>query len=114
MKGLVYNNGLLAGVIEKEAGGTYRFRYDDSYFINEKNPPISLTLPKSQQEYVAGELFPFFYGLLAEGVNKDIQCRLYRIDENEDFARLLLTAGDDAIGAITVKPEDDELFRLLY
>jgi hypothetical protein len=26
----------------------------------------------------------------------------------------LLTAGYDTIGAITVKPEDDEMFRLLY
>jgi serine/threonine-protein kinase HipA len=42
-------------------------------------------------------------------VNKDIQCRLLRIDENDDFTRLLQTAGDDTIGAITVKPADDDL-----
>jgi serine/threonine-protein kinase HipA len=105
MKGLVYNNGIFAGLLEKDEMGKYHFRYDDGYFRNEKNPPISLTLPKTQQNYLADELFPFFYGLLAEGVNKEIQCRLYRLDEDDDFARLLHTAGD-AIGGITVKREE--------
>jgi serine/threonine-protein kinase HipA len=48
-------------------------------------------------------LFAFFQGLLAEGINKDIQCRLLKIDENDDFLRLLQTAGNDTIGAVTVK-----------
>ena len=60
------------------------------------------------------KLFPFFYGLLSEGINKDIQCRLYKIDENDDFTRLLLTAREDTIGSITVKAEDDAMFRMLY
>jgi serine/threonine-protein kinase HipA len=49
------------------------------------------------------QLFPFFYGILSEGVNKDIQCRLLKIDEQDDFTRLLETAGEDTIGAITIK-----------
>lgn len=113
MKGIVYNNTLVAGIIEKD-NDNYFFRYDDEYFANPANPSISLTLPKTRQEYRSDKIFPFFYGLLSEGVNKDIQCRLYRIDENDDFIRLLLTAPYDTIGAITVKPEDDEMFRLLY
>jgi len=114
MKGLVYNNGLLSGTIEKNDSGKYIFRYNDDYFADTQKPAISLTLPKTQQEYQAEKLFPFFYGLLSEGINKDIQCRLYKIDENDDFTRLLLTAGYDTIGSITVKPEDDELFGMLY
>ncbi len=47
--------------------------------------------------------FPFSTGMLAEGINKDIQCRLLKIDEKDDFTRLLKTAGDDGIGAIAVK-----------
>lgn len=113
MKGLVYNNGILAGIIEKNKDG-YLFRYHDEYLIDKNYPPISLTLPKTEQEYQADKLFPFFYGLLSEGVNKDIQCRLYKIDENDEFTRLLLTAGDDTIGAITIKPANDEMFRMLY
>ena len=103
MKGAVYNNGILAGTIEKLAMGTYIFTYADAYFENMENPPISLTLPKSQKQYSSNTLFPFFYGMLSEGVNKDIQCRLLKIDEKDDFTRLLQTAGDDTIGAITVK-----------
>jgi len=114
MKGLVYNNAGLAGFIEKDQAGQYTFRYADAYFNDRSKPSISLTFPKSQQEFHADQLFSFFYGLLSEGVNKDIQCRLLKIDEKDHFTRLLATAGDDPIGAITVKPEDDDLFRMLY
>lgn len=114
MKGQVCNNGRLAGTIEKTGGGGYLFRYEEEYFKDPMAPSISLTLPKQQQEYRSDSLFPFFYGLLSEGVNKDIQCRLYKIDEKDDFTRLLLSGGSDTIGSITVKPEDDEMFRLLY
>jgi serine/threonine-protein kinase HipA len=48
-------------------------------------------------------LFPFFSGLLAEGNLKDLQCRLYRIDPNDDFTRLLKTTRYDVIGAVTVE-----------
>lgn len=113
MRGLVYNNGLLAGSIEKDENGQYLFQYDEAYFVNQQHPPISLTLPKTQKEYRSEKMFPFFYGLLSEGINKDIQCRLYKIDENDDFTRLLLTASNDTIGSITVKPADDVLFRML-
>ena len=114
MKGLVYNNGVLAGSIEKVENGYYLFQYDDGYFADKLQAPVSLTLPKIQKEYRSENMFAFFYGLLSEGINKDIQCRLYKIDENDDFTRLLLTTRHDTIGSITVKPEDDELFRLLY
>jgi len=50
----------------------------------------------------------FFYGMLAEGINKDIQCRLLKIDEEDDFTRLIKTAGEDTIGAITVKELTEE------
>jgi serine/threonine-protein kinase HipA len=102
-RGGVYNNGILAGIIEKQTGGGYLFAYTDEYFANRNMPAVSLSFPKTVQQYTANELFPFFYGLLAEGINEDIQCRLLRIDEEDDFTRLLKTAGEDTIGAITVK-----------
>jgi HipA-like protein len=103
MKGAVYNNEILVGYLEKERSGTYKFMYEKSYFENKTLPPISLTLPKSKNHHESDTLFAFFAGLLSEGVNKEIQCRLLKIDENDDFTRLLKTAGDDTIGAITVK-----------
>ena len=104
MKGIVYNNGILAGYLLRDAEGHYKFEYEDLYYTDPAQPAISLTLPKSQQIHRSPGLFAFFFGLLSEGVNKDIQCRALRIDENDHFKRLLLTAGQDTIGAITVKP----------
>jgi serine/threonine-protein kinase HipA len=102
-KAEIYNNGVLAGVLEKIDNQEYRYRYDEKYFNDINTPAISLTLPKKQQEYRAKTLFPFFFGLLSEGVNKQTQCRLLRIDENDHFSLLLRTAHSDTIGSITVK-----------
>lgn len=106
-KGGVYYNGKLAGVLEKKASDHYVFTYTDDYYNDFEMPSVSLTLPKKKQEHQSTVLFPFFAGLLSEGVNKDIQCRLLRIDEEDDYIRLLKTAGDDTIGAITVKEIND-------
>ena len=40
MKAGVYNNGMLAGVLEKRPDGTYSFEYDIVYLQNEKNPSV--------------------------------------------------------------------------
>ncbi|WP_316752397.1 HipA N-terminal domain-containing protein [Pedobacter gandavensis] len=102
-RGAVYCNQILAGYIEKRSAQEYLFRYDDAYFADPTASAISLTLPKTQQEFTSSHLFSFFAGLLTEGINKNIQCRLLKIDENDDFSRLIKTAGEDTIGAITVK-----------
>lgn len=100
----VYYNGILAGFLEKQTNPTgYLFTYSDNYFLNRDLPAISLSFPKSKKKYASNELFPFFFGMLAEGINKDIQCRLLKIDEEDDFTRLIKTAGEDTIGAISVK-----------
>ncbi|HLZ89441.1 MAG TPA: HipA N-terminal domain-containing protein [Puia sp.] len=102
-KAAIYNNGVLAGYLEKKGPEDYLFIYENNYWSDVSLPSISLTLPKTHQTWRSPTLFPFFSGLLAEGVNKDIQCRLLKIDERDDFTRLLKTAGEDTIGAITVK-----------
>lgn len=109
MRGLVYNNNQLAGYLEKDSLGEYTFEYEPTYFSDQNSFAISLTLPKSTRIHRSRELFPFFFGMLSEGINKDIQCRLLRIDENDYFRRLLLTTSNDTIGAITVKPEEYDL-----
>jgi HipA-like protein len=99
----VYNNGVLAGTLEKKAPDDYCFTYADEYLADPTHPSISLTLPRTKKEHQSPVLFSFFTGLLAEGINKNIQCRLLKIDEDDDFTRLLKTAGEDTIGAITVQ-----------
>lgn len=102
-KGAVYNNGMLAGYLEKHAPDDYRFVYEEGYRADPSLPAISLGLPKTEAEYQSPVLFSFFTGLLSEGINKEIQCRLLKIDEEDDFTRLLKTTGEDTIGGITVK-----------
>ncbi|SFE97963.1 serine/threonine-protein kinase HipA [Chitinophaga sp. CF118] len=106
-RGAVYYNEMLAGILEKHGPEDYRFIYDDNYKGNSTMPSISVTLPKLEKVHRSRQLFSFFAGLLSEGINKSIQCRLMRIDEEDDFTRLLKTAGEDTIGAITVKEITD-------
>ncbi|MDJ1471852.1 HipA N-terminal domain-containing protein [Cytophagaceae bacterium DM2B3-1] len=103
----VYINDQLAGILEKVSDRHYIFRYDLQYFNDPDCLSISLSLPKDKQEYNSTTLFPFFYGLLSEGINKQTQCRLLHIDENDHFGLLLRTAHTNTIGAITVKEIKD-------
>jgi len=100
--GTVYYRDIPAGVLVKDDDG-YLFRYDPLYFADSKLPDISATLPKTQREYRSKVLFPFFFGLLAEGSQKERQCRELHIDENDHFTRLLETSAYGAIGAVYVK-----------
>lgn len=105
----VFYNGELAGILTEKSRGGFRFRYDDVWFFNDKKPPVSLTLPKKRQEYSEKFLFPCFFNILSEGVNRKLQSKLLRIDENDYFGLLLATARYDTIGAITIKPvQQDE------
>ena len=101
-KCFVYNNNVLAGVLEETPQG-FTFYYDEEYFQDVEQPAISLSLPKTTAIHQSPVLFPFFYGLLSEGINKQTQCRLLQIDENDAFGLLLKTAHSETIGAITVK-----------
>ena len=101
-KGLIYYNDIFAGTLEYR-DNEYVFNYDMAYSNDRSLPPISLSLPKSKIEYRSSMLFPFFYGLLAEGNDKALQCAIFKIDENDHFTRLLKTAGTNTIGAITVR-----------
>lgn len=100
----IYRNGILAGTLTEENRQHYVFRYDDNYFNDASKPEISLTLPKTQKEYSNTFLFPFFFNMLSEGVNRKLQSTQLRIDEDDNFGLLAATAQYDTIGAITVKP----------
>lgn len=101
----IYRNGELAGELVELSRKQYVFTYDTGYFNDASKPAISLTMPKSQMTYESEYLFPFFFNLLSEGVNRKLQCTQLRIDEADDFGLLMATAQYDTIGAITVKPE---------
>ncbi len=106
----IYRNGAFAGTLKEENTGLFVFRYDDNYYNDSSQPAVSLTLPKSQKEYRSDYLFPVFFNMLSEGVNRKLQSTQWRIGEEDHFGLLMATAQYDTIGAITVKPiEQNEL-----
>ena len=102
-KAEIYHNGILAGIFTEESRSRYLFRYDDAYFNDSSKSAISLTLPKTQQEYRSEHMFPFFSNMVAEGANLAIQSRYLKIDERDVLSLLGATASSDTIGAVTVK-----------
>ncbi len=107
-KAEVYFNGILAGDLIEETLNHYVFRYHDRYFYDPDLPAISLTIPKTKQEYVSEYLFPFFSNMVAEGANLAIQGRYLKIDERDIIRLLGATAGSDTIGAVTLKLIDNK------
>ena len=93
---------MFAGFVDQTPEG-YEFTYDPAYLLNPATYPISLTLPKRQEPHRSESLFAFFFGLMAEGNAKLIQCRKLKLDEADHFGRLLKTTHADIIGAVTIK-----------
>jgi serine/threonine-protein kinase HipA len=92
-----------AGLLTQLDSGHFVYEYDDIWMADTSKPSISLTLPKSNTKYKSDYLFPFFYNMLPEGTNKQVVCKHMRIDHNDYFSLLLITARYDTIGALTVK-----------
>lgn len=101
-KANVHRNMKLIGVLTQFSKTDYEFRYDDNWFASENLPAVSLTMPKSKQVYKSEYLFPFFFNMLSEGANRQLQTRHLKIDEKDYFGLLLATAKTDTIGAITI------------
>ena len=89
-----------AGVLQETDDRQYRFTYQEDYH----GAPVCLAMPVRAETYHSDYLFPYFFNMLSEGANRQIQSTLLHIDENDDFGILLATAQNDTIGAVTVKP----------
>ncbi len=89
-------------------GNGYTFTYDTNYLALPGSKHISLTMLKQKEPYISEHMFPFFHGLLAEGVTKDLQCRNMRIDGNDHLGRLLKTAHGDLIGSVTIEEVNNQ------
>jgi len=103
-KAAVFRNDILAGELSKNEHGNYVFRYTNEYFLRPDLPAISLSFPKTKQEYRSDILFPFFFNMLSEGMNLKLQARQLKIDEKDYFSLLLAIASVDTIGAIRIEP----------
>ncbi len=100
----IYMRERLAGTLTEVSQSSYVFRYDADYLNDNGAPAVALSLPKTSEEYSSPYLFPFFANMLSEGYNRQMQSRVLHIDADDDFGILLLTAKDDTIGAVTVRP----------
>ena len=85
-------------------GGGYEFRYAREYLRDAGAPSVAFSLSKREAVHRSKVLFPFFFGLLAEGPQKALQCRYLKIDERDHFTRLVETCREGVIGAVYVKP----------
>ena len=102
IKATVFFNNIPVGELLKNSTG-YVFRYLESYLSDSSNPAISLSFPKRTEPFHSKFLFPFFFGLLSEGENKDIICKTLKIDSRDHFSLLLNSAAYDTIGPITIR-----------
>lgn len=93
-----------AGVLSKFKDGTYEFRYAQSYRADASSCSVAFSIPKTRSVHRSRVLFPFFYGLLAEGAQKRLQCRGLKIDERDHFTRLAETCRQGVVGAVSVLP----------
>jgi serine/threonine-protein kinase HipA len=91
-----------AGILTQHDDGSFSFRYHDDWLANNIKQSISLTLHKTEKELHSKYLFPFFYNMLPEGSNKQVVCKLNRIDREDHFGLLMTTAKNDSIGAVRI------------
>lgn len=100
----VYIHNIKAGILTETDGGEYIFKYYTNYLTDTSHEPVSLTMPLQDDEYKSDILFPFFFNLLSEGENREIQSRILHINKDDDFGILLRTAQSDTIGSVVIKP----------
>ena len=108
MKLEVFIKDLPAGILEKRNDEMYFFSYFEKYLESNDKLPLSLTMPTNNKEYFSDHLFPCFFNILPEGFNKNLVCRMNKIDERDYFTLLSTVARTDTIGHITVKPLTDD------
>jgi len=89
-----------AGILQETDARDYVFTYHRDY----QGAPVCLAMPVQKEPYRSSYLFPYFYNMLSEGSNRQIQSTLWHIDADDDFGIMLATAQFDTIGAVTVKP----------
>lgn len=99
----VFVNGQKSGRLkELDFGKKYSFEYFSEY----NGDPVSITMPIRQTKYEFDSFPSFFDGLLPEGYQLDGLLKFGKIDRNDLFSQLL-AVGDDLVGNVTVK-EDNE------
>lgn len=96
----IFVHDIEAGVLQETDAREYVFTYGEDY----TGEPVCLAMPVRREPYRSDHLFPYFFNMLSEGSNRQVQSIAHHIDEADDFGIMLATAQYDTIGAVTVKP----------
>ncbi|MDO5449993.1 MAG: HipA N-terminal domain-containing protein [Akkermansia sp.] len=106
----VYVKGIPAAVITEHAPagseGAYTLQYLPEYLElpARQAGPVSLRLPRRAEPYVSDHLFPYLESILPEGEFARNVAREWGMDPRDRFGLLLVLAGTDTLGDVTVKP----------
>jgi serine/threonine-protein kinase HipA len=98
----VYVHDREAGILQETDDKKYVFAYLDGY----SGDPVCIAMPVRSEVYESDHLFPYFFNMLSEGANRQVQSIVHHIDENDDFGIMLQTAHTDTIGAVTIRKID--------
>ena len=93
----VYQCDKLAGYLQEDRDGLWRFTYKDDY----EGSPVSLTLPIRKEPYTFEDFPPVFEGLLPEGPQLEALLKKHKIDRHDAFTQLI-TGGTDLVGSLSV------------
>ena len=73
-----------AGLLQETDDRRYVFAYNTGY----QGDPVCIAMPVRREPYRSEHLFPYFFNMLSEGANRQVQSTLLHIDENDDFGIL--------------------------
>ena len=95
-KAKVYQQGVLAGILEEVTPTHYRFTYRRDY----DGHAVSLTMPVRSAPHEFNRFPPPFEGLLPEGRHLESLLRQFKLDAHDYLGQLLLVGGD-VVGSLT-------------
>lgn len=100
----VFYGDRVAGRIRETESGM-EFCYDIAWQNDERNPPVSLTMPLRAEPYATASAHPFFLGLLPEGWLHNIALSKLKISSDDWFGQLLALC-HDCTGAVSIQPDE--------
>jgi len=102
-RGKVFYKDEFAGIIYEDANGI-SFAYDKKFLKSENAKSVSLTMPLREEPYIDKVMLPFFDGLILEGWLLIIAEKTWKINPRDRMG-LLLTLGQDCIGAVSIRED---------
>jgi len=106
-KAEIYYKNDLAGYLTETDDGEYLFRYTSDYVKRFPGQFLTFSMPVREQPYKDTRLFPFFEGLIPEGWLLEIASKNWKLNPNDRMG-LLLVCCENCIGAVSVKPINQE------